>query len=392
MSGPLEGVRVIDLTGTVLGPMGTQILGDAGADVIKIEPPGGDAVRFVGPRRSADMGAYFLNLNRNKRSVVLDLKRADAKAALLRLIAGADVLVHNMRPGAAARLGLDYPSLAGDHPRLIHASASGFRRDSSRAEAPAYDDIIQGMSGLAALNGRAAGADGPRYVPTVMADKITGHVLASAIAMALYHRERSGRGQALHVPMLETMLSFLLPEHLWGHTVGQPEHGIGYTRMLSEHRRPFATSDGHICLIAVTDDQYARLLRVFGRADLIGDRRFASVTARAEHVDFVYGTIASEMRARGTGEWLALLADADIPHGPAATLEDLLADDYLREGNFFHTAEHPTEGKMTTLGIPVAYDGSPATIRRLPPRLGEHTHEVLLDAGFTAAEIAGLGS
>ncbi len=390
MSGPLEGVRVIDLTGTVLGPMGTQILGDAGADVIKIEPPGGDPVRYVGPRRSPDMGAYFLNLNRNKRSVVLDLKQKPHHAALRRLIAGADVFVHNMRPGAAARLGLDYATLSAEQPRLIHASASGFRRDSSMADAPAYDDIIQGMTGLASLNGRAAGTDGPRYVPTVMADKITGHVLASSIAMALYRRERTGHGQALHVPMMETMLSFLLPEHLWGHSVGQPEHGIGYTRMLSPHRRPFATRDGHLCLIAVTDDQYARLLTLFGRADLIADPRFATVTARAENVDVVYGTITTAMTERTTAEWMDLLAKADLPHGPANTLEDLLADPYLAEASFFAPFDHPTEGAITTLAIPVEYDGSPATIRRGPPRLGEHTAEVLAEAGFAPTEISAL--
>ncbi|MCX7384695.1 MAG: CoA transferase [Alphaproteobacteria bacterium] len=390
MSGPLEGVRVIDLTGTVLGPMGTQILGDAGADVIKIEAPGGDAVRYVGPRREVGMGAYFLNLNRNKRSVVLDLKRPAARAALLRLIAGADVFVHNMRPAAAERLGLGYAALAKVNPRLIHASASGFRRGSSRAEAPAYDDIIQGLSGLAALNGAAAGTDGPRYVPTVMADKITGHVLASSIGMALYHREKTGRGQALHVPMLETMLSFLLPEHLWGYTVGQPELGIGYDRMLSEHRRPFATADGYLCVIAVTDEQYARLLKVFGRDDLIADRHFASVAARAEHVHVVYGTIATELRRRTTAEWLDLLAGADVPHGRAAALEDLLEDPYLAEVGFFQAAENPAAATALTLGIPVEYDGSPATIRRQAPRLGEHTAEVLAEAGLSAAEIAAL--
>lgn len=392
MSGPLAGVRVIDLTGTVLGPMGTQILGDAGADVIKIEAPGGDAVRYVGPRRETGMGAYFLNLNRNKRSVVLDLKHPAAKAALLRLIEGADVFVHNMRPAAAERLGLGYVALAKINPRLIHASASGFRRGSSRADAPAYDDIIQGLSGLAALNGTAAGTDGPRYVPTVMADKITGHILASSIGMALYHREKTGRGQALHVPMLETMLSFLLPEHLWGHSVGQPEHGIGYTRMLSEHRRPFATADGHLCVIAVTDDQYARLLTAFGRADLIADPRFANVTARAEHVDVVYGTIAAELRRRTTAEWLDLLATADVPHGRAATLEDLLDDPYLAETGFFHAVPEPGSPAALMLGIPVEYDGSPAAIRRPAPRLGEHTAEVLAEAGFSAEDIAALGA
>lgn len=388
--GPLEGVRVVDLTNTVLGPMGTQILGDAGADIIKVEPPAGDPVRFVGPRRSADMGAYFLNLNRNKRSIVLDLKRPAALAALHRLIAGADVFVHNMRPGAADRLGLGHASLAAANPRLIHASASGFRPDSPRRDAPAYDDIIQGMSGLAALNGQAAGTAGPRYVPTVMADKITGHVLASAIAMALYHRERTGRGQAVHVPMLETVLSFLLPEHLWGHSIGDPAQGIGYTRMLSPHRRPFATSDGHLCLIAVTDDQWARLLGVLGRPELVTDPRFASLSARAEHVETCYGLITEVLATRPTAHWLPLLERADIPHGPANTLESLMADAYLAETGFFHHATHPTEGAMTSIGIPVAYAGSPAAIRRLPPRLGEHTAEILAEAGLTPAEIAAL--
>lgn len=388
MAGPLEGVRVIDLTGTVLGPMGTQVLGDAGADVIKVEPPGGDVVRYVGPRRSHDMGAYFVNLNRNKRSLVLDLKRAEARAALLRLIDGADVFVHNMRLAAATRAGLDYESLAARNPGLIHASATGYRMNSSLRDEPAYDDIIQGRSGIASLNGLATGADGPRYVPTVMADKLTGHVLAGAIGMALYHRERTGKGQALHVPMLDTVLAFLLPEHLWGHSINEPEQGIGYTRMLTPHRRPYATADGFLCIIAVTDEQWRKLFQLFGRDSLMADPRFATVTARAENIDLVYGVVTEEMAKRSTAEWLTLFATADLPHGPANTLEELRDDPYLREVEFFRHMDHPSEGAMTTLAIPVDYFGTPAEIRRPPPRLGEHSAEILAEIGLSDAEIA----
>ena len=390
MSGALEGVRVIDLTNTVLGPFATQLLGDAGADVIKVEPPAGDLVRYIGPHRTRGMGAYFLNLNRNKRSVVLDVKHAPARTALLRLIAGADVLVYNMRPAAAARLGIDYATLAPTHARLIHASASGYRQNSSMQDEPAYDDIIQGASGLAALNGRAASADGPRYVPSVMADKISGQTLTAAIAMALYSRERTGRGQALHVPMLDAVLAFLLPEHLWGATIGDAEAGVGYPRMLTPHRRPYATADGHLCLIAVTNEQWTRLFRVLERPDLADDARFATTAARSAHIDFVYGVLAGALRQRTTADWLRRLADADIPHGPAHSLEDLLHNDYLTETGFFRDLPHPSEGATKALSPPVDYSATPATIRRPAPRLGEHTDEVLAEAGFDAREIGAI--
>jgi crotonobetainyl-CoA:carnitine CoA-transferase CaiB-like acyl-CoA transferase len=390
MSGALEGVRVIDLTNTVLGPFAAQILGDAGADVIKIEPPEGDLVRYIGPHRSRGMGVYFLNLNRNKRSVVLDLKHAPARAALSRLIATADVLVYNMRPAAAARLGIDYAALAPTHPRLVHASASGYRQGSSMQDEPAYDDIIQGASGLASLNGRAASADGPRYVPSVMADKISGQALTAAIAMALYSRERTGRGQALHVPMLDAVLAFLLPEHLWGATIGDAEAGVGYPRMLTPHRRPYPTADGFLCLIAVTNEQWARLFRVIERPELAGDPRFANTAARSVNIDFVYATVSAALRRRTSADWLRRLADADIPHGPANSLEDLLQDSYLRETGFFRSLEHPTEGATKTLAPPVDYSATPSAIRRPAPRLGEHTEEVLAEAGFDPTAIAAI--
>ena len=386
--GPLAGVRVIDLTQVVLGPMGTQILGDAGADVVKVEPPAGDMTRFIGPRRSEGMAAYFANLNRNKRSVVLDLKRPAAHAALMRLVEGADVFVHNMRLSAAARLGLDYESLAKVNPRIIHACATGFRPGSSREEDPAYDDIIQGMGGLAHLNGRGAQADGPRYVPSVLADKLTGHVLASSIAMALFARERTGHGQAVHVPMMDTLVSFLLPEHMWGHSIGQPELGIGYPRMLTPDRRPFATKDGFMCVMVATHAQWARLFALFGQEALMEDPRFATGSARSDNIEAAYAIVTEGMKQRTNAEWLVLLREADLPHGPANSLEDLLADDYLNEIGFFPRMAHPTEGEMTLVGIPVSYHGTPASIRRLAPHLGEHTREVLAQAGLAEAEIA----
>jgi crotonobetainyl-CoA:carnitine CoA-transferase CaiB-like acyl-CoA transferase len=388
MSGPLAGIRVLDLTQVVLGPMGTQILGDAGADVIKIEPPGGDMTRYLGPRRSEDMGAYFLNLNRNKRSVVLDLKRPAAHAALMRLVAGVDVVVHNMRLSAAARLGLDYDSLAKVNPTLVHACATGFRPGSSKEEDPAYDDIIQGMGGIAHLNGLGAQADGPRYVPSVMADKLTGHVLASSVAMALVARERTGQGQSVHVPMMDTLVSFLLPEHFWGHTIGEPSQGIGYPRMLTPDRRPFATADGHLCVMVATHAQWRRLFALFGQEALADDPRFATPTARGKNIEAAYAIVTEGMKQKTNAEWMVLLKQADLPHGPANSLEDLARDAYLHEVGFFPRTTHPTEGEITLLGIPVTYSATPASIRRMAPRLGEHTREVLTEAGLDEAAIA----
>ena len=383
MPGPLAGIRVIDLTSVVLGPYATQMLGDLGADVIKIESPAGDPCRAIGPSRTPNMGAYFAMLNRNKRSVVLDLKRDAARAALLRLIDAADVLVHNMRPAAAKRLGLDYASLSARNPRLVHASASGFRKGSTKQEDPAFDDLIQAMSGVAALNA----ADGaPRYVPSVVADKLTGHMLASMIGMALFHRERTGVGQEVHVPMLETMMSFLLVEHLWGAVLGGSE--LGYPRMLTPHRRPYATKDGYISVIALTDLHWRRLFAAIGCPALIDDARFASVAARSDNVDALYGVLADGLCARTTAAWLETLSALDIPCGPVNTLADLMRDDYLRETGFFIRAQHPLEGEVTLMAVAPELSASPPSVRRLWPALGEHTEEVLREAGISSDEIA----
>ena len=277
-TGPLTGIRVIDITTVVLGPFCSQTLGDMGADVIKVETIQGDSTREIGPSRTPGMGSYFANLNRNKRSLAVDLKKPAAREAILRLVETADVFVHNMRIGAAQRLGLDYATLSARNPKLIYACASGFRKGSSMQEFPAYDDLIQGVSGTASLN---AGPDGePRYFPTVMVDKLTGATLASMIGMALFHRERTGQGQEIHLPMMETILSFMLVEHLWHGTLGEPEKGLGYPRMLTPHRRPYRTKDGYISVIAHSNAQWGKLFEAMGVRELIDDPRFNSVPAR----------------------------------------------------------------------------------------------------------------
>jgi crotonobetainyl-CoA:carnitine CoA-transferase CaiB-like acyl-CoA transferase len=383
--GPLAGIRVIDLTTVVLGPYATQMLGDLGADVIKIESPAGDNCRWIGPSRNKGMGAYFAMLNRNKRSVVLDLKKPAARDALLRLVDGADVFVHNMRLGAAERLGLGYGALSARNRRLVYACASGFRKGSSKQEHPAFDDLIQGVSGLAALN---AGPDGaPRYVPSVVVDKLTGQMLASMIGMALFHRERTGEGQEVHVPMLETTLSFLLVEHMWGMALNQPELGMGYPRMLTPHR-PYATKDGYISVIAVSDAHWRRLFEAMGRASLIEEPRFATIAARSDNVDALYAVLTEGMRERTTAEWLEILAALDIPCGAANALTDLLDDPYLRETEFFRHMQHPHEGDVTITAVPAAFSASPPSVRRLWPALGEHTEQVLQEIGCDQEEIS----
>ncbi len=387
MSGPLAGIRVIDLTIAVLGPLATQILGDMGADVIKVEPPqGGDPIRPLGPARHPGMGAYFLNINRNKRSVVLDLKRPAAREALLRLVETADVFVHNMRLAAAERLGLDYRAVAARNPRIVYASAAGFRKDGVYRDRPSFDDVIQGESGLAALNGGVGGE--PRYVPMAVCDKLCAHVLASAVGVALFHRERTGEGQEVHVPMLETMVAFNLVDHLWHGVLAEPEKGLGYPRMLTPHRRPFPTRDGHVCILATTDAQSRRLFAALDCPELADDERFCTLDRRTANIDELYAILVECMRRRTTAEWRERLDMFDVPNGIVTDLAGLLADPYLGETGFFEPVEHPSEGKMLTTAVPVAFSGTPGESFRLPPpRLGQHTRMVLSEVGFSNAEI-----
>jgi crotonobetainyl-CoA:carnitine CoA-transferase CaiB-like acyl-CoA transferase len=388
-TGPLAGVRVIDLTVNVLGPLATMVLGDMGADVVKVETPEGDPNRQNGPARNANMAAMHLNMNRNKRSVTLNLKRAESREVLLRLIAHADVFVHSMRPAAAERLGIGYEEIAARNPRIIYGYGCGYLPGGPRENDPAFDDVVQGEAGLADLMLQSVGA--ARYLPTVIVDKFCGYALASAIGMALYARERSGRGQLVQVPMLETIVAFNLQEHLWGAAFDPPlGTGMGYVRLLSEHRRPYQTKDGFICVLAVNDEQWKRLLPAIGRPELLDDERFATHEARIKHVDTVYGALSEQMKSRTTAEWRSVLNAIDLPNGPVASFQDLLGDEYLNATGFFHRYVHPSEGAMRTTAVPTLFSETPAGLHRAPPLLGEHNMEVLGEFGYSEREIAQL--
>lgn len=375
MSGPLQGVRVVDLTTVAMGPWATQILGDMGADVIKVESPAGDHFRVVPPGRHPQMGAVFLNLNRNKRSIVLDLK-ADADLAVLHdLLAEADVFVCNVRPQALRKLGLDHASLAPRYPRLIYCGAYDFSEKGPYAGRPAYDDIIQAMSGIAHLQGTNAGGV-PSYVNTVVADKIGSLTLTASIAMALYERERSGLGQAIEVPMFETMAAFTLVEHLAGQTFVPGEGTMGYDRVLSEHRRPYRTRDGWIGLLPYTNGHWLALFRLTGRDDLAAHPHFRDAAARSRHVDEVYGVLSEIVAERTTHQWVDLLSDGDIPFSPVMSPNDLLDDPHLAAVGFFPEVEHPQEGRLRAIGIPVSFSRTPGAIRRPAPALDEHGAQI----------------
>ncbi|HEV7912722.1 MAG TPA: CoA transferase [Albitalea sp.] len=384
--GPLQGVRIVDLTTMGMGPYATQILADLGADVIKVEAPDGDAVRRVGPMRHPGMGAGFLTLNRNKRSVVLDLKQPDGLAAFRELLKDADALVYNVRPAAMARLGLDHDSVAAINPRLVYCGLYGFRQDGPYGEKPAYDDMIQGLSALPSLFAQA-GDGSPRYVPMALADQAVGLVGVYALMGALLARERTGRGQAVDVPMFESMAQFVMTLHTGGATFDPPMGATGFQRHLAPERRPFATADGFICMLLYTDLQWARFFELIGQPQLRDDPRFRGVTERGRHVGPLYAMIAETFAARPTAEWMTLLAAADIPAMPLHTLDSLLADPHLAEIGFFEWVEHPTEGRIRTMDVPTRWSDTPPQVRRQAPALGQHSVEVLREAGLSQDRI-----
>jgi crotonobetainyl-CoA:carnitine CoA-transferase CaiB-like acyl-CoA transferase len=387
-SGPLVGVVVLDLTLALAGPYSTQILADLGADVIKVESPEGDTTRYLGPGHHDDRSGMFVNVNRGKRSVALDLKRPAGRAALVRLAADADVLVHSIRRPALERLQLTYDDLRAVNPSIIFASLSGFGRGGPYADLPAYDDVVQAVTGLATLQGRLQGGE-PTYVATVVADKAAGLTMVYAILAALFHRERTGEGQEIEVPIFETLASFVLLEHIAGAAFDPPMSPPVYGRAVSAERRPYRTSDGYLSVLIYNDGQWSRFFSALGDPEWSRDPRFASMRTRTDHVDFVLGALSAVLETRTTAEWLELLRAAEIPAMPVATIDDLFTDPHLERVGFWQRFD--VDGvRLRLAGIPATLSRTPGAAGGAAPGLGEHGAAVLTEHGFTPEEIDAL--
>lgn len=389
-AGPLSGVRVIDMTAVFMGPSATQMLADLGADVIKVEAPGGDVVRGIGPQGAQGLGPLFLGLNRNKRSIVLDVKHPDGKQALLDLLAGADVLTYNVRPPAMRRLGLDFDTLAALFPRLIYVGMFGFSERGRYAGNAAFDDLIQAACALPQAVAQSCG-DVPRYVPFTLADRMVGQHAFGVICAALYAREKTGLGQRVDVPMFETLLPQVLGDHLYGQTFVPAQGDFGYPRLLSPERRPYATRDGHVCCLIYTDTQWRQFLTAIGQPEAFeADPRLANLGTRTRHITALYQWVSDEIAQRSTAELQALLAGTDIPVFPMHTFESVLDDPHLQDIGFFNELQHPQVGTVRNTAVPSEWSGTPPGPATPAPRAGAHSREVLREAGLDDTRIDAL--
>lgn len=385
--GPLTGVRVLDLTSNFMGPYASLLLGDMGADICKVEAPEGDTTRNVGPCRNKGMAAIFLHLNRNKRSLVLNLKNPAGLETLKRMIESADVLLFSLRPNAMERLGLSYEQVRAINPRIIYCGAFGFGQRGPYAERPAYDNLIQAAVGVPMVQSRKT--DGPpSYVGTAIADRIVGMATSNAILAALHYRGQTGQGQSVSVPMFETFAHFVMGDHLYGHTFVPPIGDWGYARMTTPDRRPFPTKDGYLSVEIFTDRHWQRLFEAVGRPEMAEDERYIDVHSRALHMSELYAFLAQTFTTRTSAEWVELLLAADICVMQMNTPESLLQDEHMQAVNFFAEQDHPSEGRIRTIGLPHEWSASPGALRLPAPRLGEHTVELLGEYGFTQDDVA----
>ena len=372
---PLDGVRIVDLTTVVMGPLATRMLADMGADVIRVESPEGDIIRDYAPMRSPNMSAFSMNLNRNKRSIVLDFKDDDDRATLDRLIATADVVVTNMRRGALLRLGLDEAGVRAVKPDVIYCVANGYGSDGPKADHAAYDDVIQAASGLASMFSWVG--DEPRLVPSIYADKITGTHIAFAIAAALHGRARTGEGCSIEVPMAETMAAFNMVEHLSGHTFEPHEGSFSYNRIRTPHRKPRRTTDGWIVILPYSQDNWKKFWTFGGRPEYFDDERFATRATRVDHADALYSLLDGIVATKSTEEWLDFCTEYSIPVSEVIELEHLGDDPHFAAVGLIRSAEHPTEGSYHYVRDATRINGTTPQLRHHAPRLGADTEAIL---------------
>jgi crotonobetainyl-CoA:carnitine CoA-transferase CaiB-like acyl-CoA transferase len=384
--GPLEGVRIVDLTSVVVGPLATQILADHGAEVIKVESKAGDLVRVMnGKSVTPAMGAKFLHLNRNKRSIVLDLKQPAGHAALTKLLARADVMLWNNRPRSMARMKLAYGDVRAVNPKIIYCGLFGFGQDGRYRDKPAYDTIIQGAAGMSAIHHRAFGE--PRFVPMVVADKVVGLIAVQMIAMALYGRTRTGEGCSIEIPMFENFVKFVLEEHMYLKTFVPPLGETGDPRLIDPLNKPIPTRDGWICISANTNDQVFAFFDAVGRTELKTDPRFSSIPARFNNVKEYFEIRIGALKEKTTAEWLAIFDRADIPATPYHTLDSLFDDPHLKDAGFFELKEHPTEGATRVMRYPNHWPGGTRREWNPAPKLGQHSVEILRELDYGDADI-----
>ena len=384
-TGPLAGVKIVDMSSVVLGPLATLIFGDLGADVIKIEAgqkgKSGDMMRYAGKSPTGDLGPIYTNLNRNKKSVQLDAKDPQGKAALLALLKDADVFFHNVRLGGMARLGLDYESVKAVNPSIVYVHCAGFGQGGPYEKRQAYDDLIQAASGFAHLSSLRDGSE-PAYAPSLVADKTVGLFATYATLAALYHRSKTGEGQFVSVPMLECFTFFNMVENLYGETFLPGNGKVAYTRSVNANRKPYKTLDGYIALVPYSDDQWEKFFEMGGRSGVFEDPRFSTYAARTENSHDLYGIIGEVAATKTTQDWLDLLGEANIPAMKFNQMVDVLEDEHLTAVGFFETRNHPDAGPYRSMKHPVAFSETPADTAIDPPRLGAHTETVLASLGL----------
>jgi crotonobetainyl-CoA:carnitine CoA-transferase CaiB-like acyl-CoA transferase len=382
--GPLQGIRIVDLTAVIMGPYATQIMADMGAEVIKVESPDGDIMRYVGRHGDHGMGPIHLNLNRGKNLVTLDLKKQEARDVLMRLIGGADAFVHAMRPQAIERLGFGYEQVRAVKNDIVYCGAYGFAADGPYGDDPAYDDLIQGLCGIADLASHMVGE--PRFFPTLIADKVCGLTLAYALLAALLHRQRTGEGQQVEVPMFESMVQFVMIEHLGDRTFG-PDGPMGYARVLSQLRRPHRTQDGYVCALPYHDKNWRDFFLIVERPDLAADERFSSHNARSRNYEVLYKMLGDFIATQPTAFWLERLRAASIPVAPVIGLNAMFDDPHLKAVDMFQTVEHPDKGPITAIRSPIGFSATPARMGKPAGPKGADSTAVLERAGFAKAEI-----